>query len=38
MVRNVVEKNMVDSLEVGAKKVEVNILQHADDTLFFLQS
>ena len=33
VVRNVVEKNMVDSLEVGAKKVEVNMLQYADDTL-----
>ena len=34
MVRNAVEKNMVDSLEVGTKKIQVNMIQYADDTLF----
>jgi len=38
VVRNAVEKNMVESLEVGAKKVKVNMLQYADDTMFFCKA
>jgi len=38
MVRKAVEKDLVESLEVGVKKVKVNMLQYANDTLFFLQS
>jgi len=34
VVRKEVEKNLVESLEVGIKKVKVNMPQHADDTMF----
>lgn len=33
--RNAESLGMIDSLEVGGKKVRVNMLQYADDTLFF---
>jgi len=32
------EKNLIDSLEVGKDKVKVNMLQYADDTLFFCEA
>ena len=34
-VREEVEKNQIESVKIGAKKVKVNMLQYADDTLFF---
>jgi len=34
----VVEKNLIDSLEIGRKKVKVNMLQLVDDTLFFSEA
>jgi len=36
--RMAVEKNMIDSLEIGGKKVKVNMLQYADDTIFFCKA
>ena len=33
-----VEKNLIDSLEIGRKKVKVNMLQYADDTLLFCEA
>ena len=33
--KKVVRKNLIESLEIGCKKVKVNMLQYADDTLFF---
>jgi len=38
VVRKVVEKNMVESLEVGVQKVKVNMLQYVDDTLFLCEA
>lgn len=38
VLRKVVEKDLMESLEIGDKKVKVNMLQYVDDTLFFLQS
>jgi len=38
VVRKVVEKNLVESLEVGVQKVKVNMLQYADDTLFLCEA
>jgi len=32
------EKNLIDSLEIGRKKVKVNMLQYVDDTLFFYEA
>ena len=32
------EKKLIDSLEVGKDKVKVNMLQYADDTLFFCEA
>ncbi|XP_068483236.1 uncharacterized protein [Phaseolus vulgaris] len=32
------EKNLIDSLEVGRARVNVNMLQYADDTLFFCEA
>ncbi|XP_068477366.1 uncharacterized protein [Phaseolus vulgaris] len=32
------EKNLIDSLEVGRARVKVNMLQYADDTLFFCEA
>jgi len=34
----VVEKKLIDSLEIGREKVKVNMLQYADDTLFFCEA
>jgi len=36
--RMAVEKNLIDSLEIGVKNVKVNMLQYANDTLFFCES
>jgi len=36
--RNAGEIGFLESLEVGSKKVRVNMLQYADDTLFFCQT
>ncbi|XP_068466471.1 uncharacterized protein [Phaseolus vulgaris] len=36
--RMAVEKNLIDSLEIGREKVKVNMLQYADDTLFFCEA
>ena len=33
-----VEKNLIDSMEIGREKVKVNMLQYADDTLFFCEA
>ena len=35
LMRSAVAKNLFSSYQVGKKKEEVNILQYADDTLFF---
>ena len=35
--RMAVEKKLIDSLEIGREKVKVNMLQYADDTLFFVK-
>ena len=35
LMRNAVAKNMFSSYQVGNHKEDVNILQYADDTLFF---
>jgi len=37
MSRMADEKGLIDSLEIGYKKVEVNMLQYANDTLFFCE-
>jgi len=34
-VRQVVDKDMLQSVEVGTRRVKVNMLHYADDTLFF---
>ena len=36
--RMTVENNLIDSLEIGRKKVEVNMLQYANDTLFLCEA
>jgi len=38
VVRKAVEKNLVESLEVGVQKVKVNMFQYADDTLFLCEA
>ena len=38
VVRNVVLFDWVESVEVGRNKVKVNMLQYADDTLFFCKA
>ncbi len=38
VTREVEEKKLIDSLEVGKDKVKVNMLQYADDTLFFSET
>ena len=35
LMRTAISKNMFSSYQVGRHKEEVNILQYADDTLFF---
>ena len=35
MIRTAISKNMFSSYQVGSQKEDVNILQYADDTLFF---
>jgi len=32
------EKHLIDNLEIGYKKVKVNLLQYANDTLFFCEA
>jgi len=32
------EKKLIDSVEIGRDKVKVNMLQYADDTLFFCEA
>ena len=32
------EKKLIDSLEVGKNKVKINMLQYANDTLFFCEA
>ena len=34
----VVEKNLINSLEIKRNKVKVNMLQYADDALFFCEA
>jgi len=36
--RLAIEKNLIDSLEIGNKKVKVKMLQYVDDTLFFCKA
>jgi len=31
------EKGLIDSLEIGDRKVKVNMLQYTDDTMFFCE-
>jgi len=38
VIRVAEEKKWIDSLEVGKDKVKVNMLQYADDTLFFCEA
>ena len=38
MSRMAEEKNLIDSLKVGRDKVKVNMLQYANDTLFFCEA
>ena len=38
VLRNVVELNLVESLEIEVKKVKINMVQFADDTLFFCKA
>jgi len=38
MYRTTVEKDLVESLEIGKKLVKVNMLQYVDDTLFFCKA
>ena len=38
VVRTAEEKKLIDSLEVGKSKVKVNMLQYADDPLFFCEA
>jgi len=38
VVRIAVKKNMVESLEVGAKKFKINMLQNVDEYFVCLQS
>ena len=35
MMREAMERNMLHGFLVGREKVEINILQYADDTIFF---
>ena len=35
LMRTTISKNMFSSYQVGSQKEEINILQYADDTLFF---
>lgn len=35
MMREAMERNMLQGFLVGREKVEINILQYADDTIFF---
>jgi len=35
VIKMATERKMIDSLEVGSEKVKVNMLQYADDTIFF---
>ena len=36
--RMAIERKMIDSLEIGKEKVKVNMLQYADDTVFFCEA
>ena len=38
MARVAEEKKLIDNLEVGKDKVKVNMLQYADDTMFFCEA
>ena len=38
VIRKVVEKELLESLEIGDKLTKVNMLQHTDDTLFFCKA
>ena len=38
VVRKIVKSNLVESMEIGVKKVKVNMLQYAGDTLFFCKA
>jgi len=38
VVRKAVEKDMLESLEIGGKLIKVNMLEYADDTLFFCKA
>lgn len=35
VVRQEVNKNLIKSIEIGDRKVKVNMLQYADNTIFF---
>ena len=38
VVRKAIEKEFLESLEIGDKSIKVNMLQYADDTLFFYKA
>jgi len=38
VLRKAIELNLVENFEIGVKKVRVNMLQFADDTLFFCEA
>lgn len=38
MMREATSRNMYSSYKVGKNKVEVNLLQYADDTLFLVET
>jgi len=38
VLRMTIEKNTIDSLEIGRKKVKANMLEYVDDALFFCEA
>jgi len=38
VVRKVVEKDWLESVEIGSRFIKVNMLQYMDDTLFFCKA
>jgi len=38
VVRKAVEKDLLESVEIGGKLIKVNMLQYADETLFFCKA
>ena len=38
VVRKAIEKDLLESVEVGGRSIKVNMLQYANDTLFFCKA